>query len=214
LNNIEHIIFDLDGTLIDSSDSIINCFEEILKFNSIQPIIPINKNIIGPPLLETLKKITGISDVILLKKLCDDFKLSYDEVGYKATVVYAGIINALDYLFNSRAFLYIVTNKRIVPTRKIIHYLSWNHYFKGLYSFDAFDPSFKSKNEVLRKVIDIHTIPIEKAVYVGDREEDEEAASDCGLNFLGVNWGSGNWELSKNKIANIITNQYELKYLI
>ena len=57
MNNIEHIIFDLDGTLIDSSDSIINCFEEILKFNSIQPIIPINKNIIGPPLLETLKKI-------------------------------------------------------------------------------------------------------------------------------------------------------------
>ncbi len=212
MNNIEHIIFDLDGTLIDSADSLVNCFERVLKLNSIQPIVSIDKNIIGPPLLETLTNITGSKDVELLKKLSHDFKLSYDNIGYKATTIYPGITNILNFLFKSHTDLYIVTNKRIEPTRKIINYLSWNHYFKGIYSLDAFNPSFKSKDEVLRKVINIHAIPIDKAIYVGDRSEDEKAASDCGLNFLGVNWGCGNWDSSKN--TNIITKQKDLQKLI
>ena len=78
-----------------------------------------------------------------------------------------------------------------MPTRRIIEFLHWGEFFKGLYSQDAFDPAVKSKADVIKRVMTLHTMPRENTVYVGDREEDREAAEASRIAFYLAGWGYG-----------------------
>ncbi len=193
LYKFKHIIFDLDGTLIDSSESILFCFNEILKKNKIIPIRPVEKSLIGPPLSETIKTLTGFKDEKLILRLCDDFKLLYDNGIYKLTNIFPGIIDVLNLFYKSNLQLYIITNKRSNPTKKIIDYFNWSHYFKAVYSIDSFSGLFGSKKQIIKHVIEIHNIPKSNVVYIGDRMEDLDAAQSNDLAFIGVKWGTDDW---------------------
>jgi len=191
-----HILFDLDGTLIDSAPSILSCFASVLEKRGMHPKCELTHSLIGPPLIETLSQISGIDDPEILQGLADDFKRYYDEVGYRETREYPGITEALNNLCLGGAALYVVTNKRIVPTRRIIEFLHWGEFFKGLYSQDAFDPAVSSKADVIKRVMTLHEFDCQNSAYVGDREEDHEAARSTGLGFIGVHWGYGVWNNS------------------
>lgn len=190
---MKHILFDLDGTLIDSAPSILSGFARVLNKHGIKPNCDLTQALIGPPLIETLRRITGIDDLEILQGLANDFKCYYDEIGYRETLEYPGSTELLRELVVSGAHLYIATNKRIDPARRIIEFLGWTDLFKGLYSQDVFDPVLDSKADVIARILDIYGIAKESASYVGDREEDREAATKCGLSFIGVQWGYGRW---------------------
>ena len=85
------VIFDLDGTLIDSSPGILESFEGAFSALNIELQRPLNSSIIGPPLFESLKLLSGLSDTSVLDKLAEHFKLYYDSEGYKKTIIYPGI---------------------------------------------------------------------------------------------------------------------------
>ena len=208
-----HILFDLDGTLIDSAPSILSGFARVLDKHGIKPRCELSQALIGPPLLEALRRISGIDDPQTLQGLAHDFKCYYDEVGYRETLEYPGCADLLNDLAADGAHLYIATNKRITPTRKIIEFLGWTDLFKGLYSQDAFDPVLNSKSRVIARILELYGFAKETAVYVGDREEDREAATSCGLRFLGALWGYGNWnETLRNKT--VIQYPSEIKMFV
>lgn len=46
---IKHILFDFDGTLIDSAPCILSCYQQVLDELSIRPAVPVTEEIIGPP---------------------------------------------------------------------------------------------------------------------------------------------------------------------
>ena len=117
------VLFDLDGTLIDSSPSILSCFGRVLDEAGLQPLVPLSNSLIGPPLRQTLINLTGLTDNGQLNQLIERFKVYYDSEGYKASKVYDGIETILDHLVQSGISLAIATNKRRVPTLKIIEYL-------------------------------------------------------------------------------------------
>ena len=118
-NLINNIIFDLDGTLIDSSTSILESFANAFSLCSLDPIRPFSTDIIGPPLMETLSILSGISDKDVLNKLAEEFKSHYDTFGYKKTIVFPGINEMLSRFKDSGIHMYIATNKRILPTKVI-----------------------------------------------------------------------------------------------
>jgi phosphoglycolate phosphatase len=186
-----HVIFDLDGTLIDSAPSILSGFARVLDQHGISPRCELTQALIGPPLIVTLRQISGIDDPVTLQGLAHDFKCYYDEVGYRETLEYPGCTELLHELGADGAHLYIATNKRITPTRKIIKWLGWTDLFQGIYSQDAFDPVLNSKANVIARILKVHGIAKKFTVYVGDRDEDREAATICGLRFLGALWGYG-----------------------
>ena len=70
----EHIIFDLDGTLIDSSKGILVSYKKAFEKCGIKPKLALKKEIIGPPLMETLSMIAGESDLNQLTALKDTFQ--------------------------------------------------------------------------------------------------------------------------------------------
>ena len=73
-----HLVFDLDGTLIDSAPAILASFREAFAGTSVTPVRSIDESVIGPPLTETLQLLSGSDDSALIGRLADAFKASYD----------------------------------------------------------------------------------------------------------------------------------------
>jgi phosphoglycolate phosphatase len=187
--SVRHVIFDLDGTLIDSAQGILSSFAGAFAACQMQPRRELNPAVVGPPLLETLADLAGTDDPATLQQLAEAFKAIYDDTGYRKTMVFPGVEAMLGSLAASGCQLYVATNKRCLPTSRIVKFLGWHQYFEGVYSLDAFTPALKSKAALLGELLNIHGIDLRSAVYVGDRHEDGEAAVANGIGFLLAEWG-------------------------
>ncbi|MBT9496134.1 HAD family hydrolase [Zoogloea oleivorans] len=186
-----HILFDLDGTLIDSAPAILASFRSAFAQTGIQPVIAIDESIIGPPLMETLQLLSGSHDPALIARLADAFKASYDTEGYKATAAYDGVGAMLARLKGAGLSLSIATNKRIHPTRLILEHLGWSGFFDHVYALDLFAPRLPHKAAMIERLIADREIPKEAAIYIGDRSEDGQSADANGLPFIAATWGYG-----------------------
>ena len=197
--DITDIIFDLDGTLIDSAPSILECFKRVLESNHIEPIYALNSDLIGPPLTQTLSRLTGIHDSEHVSKLAEDFKKHYDFGGYQSTMSFMGVNELLQECSLLGFKLHIATNKRILPTTLILKHLGWTQHFKSIYALDSCSPSFANKATMLSALLDVEKIDKNLGVYVGDRAEDHESAIKNGLKFFGATWGYQDENLLSNK---------------
>jgi phosphoglycolate phosphatase len=186
-----HILFDLDGTLIDSAPAILASFRDAFAQTGIAPARAIDASVIGPPLTETLQLLSGSADPALVARLAEAFKASYDSEGYKATAAYAGVGALLAELAGAGLSLSIATNKRIHPTRLILAYLGWSDFFSHVYALDLFTPRLPDKAAMIGRLLADQNIPKDQSIYIGDRSEDGESADANGLPFIAVTWGYG-----------------------
>ena len=92
------------------------------------------------------------------------------------------------------ARLFIVTNKRLVPTRRILEALGLAHFFTGIHTRDESEPPAPSKSAVTHSVIARYAIDCDRACFVGDSQEDAAAARENGLAFIHAAWGYGTVE--------------------
>jgi len=187
------VIFDLDGTLIDSAPSILASFESALKRGGVQPLVPFTDALIGPPLRQTLINLTGISDDSVLDALIEYFKDSYDSEGYLATRVYEGVEELLTSLSARHIPMAIATNKRKIPTLKILNHLGWESYFKLVGSLDSINPPYPDKGALISALLDEMGVDAATSVYAGDKLEDGEAAKANKMHFIAAGWGYGDW---------------------
>jgi phosphoglycolate phosphatase len=188
---IKNLIFDLDGTLIDSSNSILESFRGAFEKVGKAPVRPLTADIIGPPLRETLSNVSGLTSSDELDGLATAFKAYYDTEGYKHTEVFPDIEEILSELSRMQLSLYIATNKRIIPTRLILDHLGWTSYFTGVYALDSLTASMAQKSDLLKYIVDKYSMNSESTLYVGDRREDGEAAAKNHLKFAFAAWGYG-----------------------
>ena len=186
-----HILFDLDGTLIDSAPAILASFREAFARTGITPARSIDDSVIGPPLVETLQLLSGSDDPALVAGLAEAFKASYDSEGYKATAAFAGVGELLAELAGAGLTLSIATNKRLHPTRLILEHLGWSGHFAHVYALDLFTPRLPDKAAMIARLLADQNIAREQAIYIGDRSEDGESADANGLPFIAVTWGYG-----------------------
>ena len=186
-----HILFDLDGTLIDSAPAILASYRDSFAAAGREPVRPIDASIVGPALTETLQMLTGSTDPALMDELAGHFKASYDSTGYLQTAAYEGIGDLLSQLANSGLRLAIATNKRLHPTQLILQHLGWSSYFDAVYALDMITPRLADKATMIARLLAERSIPREAAVYIGDRSEDGESADANGLAFIAATWGYG-----------------------
>lgn len=187
----KHLLFDLDGTLIDSSDSILASFAGALAHCGRQPTMALERSLIGPPLRETMRKIAGSDDAAELDRLVAAFKDDYDTRGYLKTQAFPGIAAALGALRAGGAALFIVTNKRILPTRRILTHFRWDSLFDGVYALDSTVPPATDKTALVAEVMKHRSIDPREAAFIGDTVEDMAAATRNGLHFAAATWGYG-----------------------
>lgn len=208
---IKHIIFDLDGTLIDSSSSILAGFELILQMEGLEPLIPLKSSVIGPPLIQTLRILSGIEDKKKLLQMAEQFKEYYDLEACLLAQPYHDVNDGLKKLVQANFELHIATNKRYVPTRNILKHLAWDNLFASIYTVDKNEMPFKSKSEMISRQVKDFSLSVDRAVYIGDRGEDMEAAQNNQINFVGVSWGYGEFPVhvktikTFNQLYNLIS---------
>jgi phosphoglycolate phosphatase len=186
-----HVLFDLDGTLIDSAPAILASYRDAFAAAGRTPAIPVEAGIVGPPLLETLEMLAGSREPALIATLAQGFKASYDTTGYRQTAAYAGVGDMLARLNAGGCRLSIATNKRLHPTRLILEHLGWSGHFEAVYALDMFEPRLHDKAAMIARLLADLDIPREEAVYVGDRSEDGLSANANHLPFLAATWGYG-----------------------
>lgn len=185
------IVFDFDGTLIDSAESILASMAASLAGRGLAPVVPLEPTLIGPPLLTTLAQITGSSDPALLQALAQEFKDRYDGEGYRLTRVYQGIHDMLGALHAAGRQLFIATNKRLRPTHLIVDHLGWSAWFHAIGTLDMRQPAYPSKSAMLKDLLGDAGIAPTHAVLVGDTDGDARTAEECGLRYVHVTWGYG-----------------------
>jgi phosphoglycolate phosphatase len=186
-----NVIFDLDGTLVNSAPGILSTLNHVVKKHNIRSSGQLSPALIGPPLREMLCGLCGPcedQDIELIEKT---FKAYYDETGVLETTQYSGITEMLADLSAAGHNLFLATNKRMAPTRLLMKYFLWEKYFLGVYSLDSFEVPMQDKAALLERVMNRHSLLKNETIYIGDRPEDYDASKKCDINFMHATWGYG-----------------------
>ena len=187
-----HIIWDLDGTLIDSAAEIeetIYRSMDSIGLHNLPKQAPFRS---GPPLDKVLD-IMYSQNVLSAEKKSEviaAFRKNYDNCGFNKTPPFEGIE---DILRDDNYIHHIVTNKPDLATNRILDKLGWKKYFASVitpYSFmKSSDDRRMSKSELF--AICMADYADKNFVGIGDMDMDAKAALAVGIPAIGVLWGTG-----------------------
>jgi len=191
LSKITDLIFDLDGTLVDSIPGIASSLREaLLSFGRQMPLADL-RAAIGPPIgiiAQRLEPELSEDEIVEIER---HYRSSYDNHGWRSTPLFPGVNETLQACIKRGYRLFIVTNKPRIPTKKILQYLELESLFKEVVTRDSRSPAYASKAEMLQELLEKHALTLETAVIVGDTMEDCEAAQVHHLPFIYVTYGYG-----------------------
>lgn len=191
---IKHILFDFDGTLIDSAPCILSCYQQVLDDLSIRPSVPVTEEIIGPPLKDTVAMLAASDDEALISDMAARFMQCYDRRVATETPTYNHVEQVLIELKQRGYQLYIATNKRHVPTMAVIEHLQLSEYFTAIGAVDQMPPGKQKKGLLIGELMRKYGIPAEAALYIGDKMDDFLAADENDVAFAAAGWGYGQWQ--------------------
>ena len=189
------ILFDLDGTLTDSSEGITRCVNLALnhfgiRVNSLDEL----RVFIGPPLRDTFVDF-GIapSDV---EEAISIFRSRYNTVGKYENTPYPGIPNLLKQLQQEGFRLFVATSKPEMTAIEILDKFELSQYFEEICGA-TMDFSRETKDAVIAYLLNkIGTV--DNAVMVGDTAFDVHGAAAHGIPTIGVSWGFDSIESIQN----------------
>lgn len=201
-SSCRHVVFDLDGTLIDSRNGVLFSLQESC-FSIDGEVREISENTIGPPVREMIESIAPDFSTQMIDKAVLEFRRLYDESFWADYIVYEGVVEVLEKL-NKNYYLHIATNKPIIPTEKICTDLGIARF---LNSINCFDASLHTKKADL--LSNFKNSP-SGALMIGDTRSDLEAANEIGMSFILCNYGFGKGLASKYSVNDF----YELEEML
>ncbi|QKF59315.1 HAD family hydrolase [Aliarcobacter lanthieri] len=196
------IIFDMDGTLVDSGYAIANTVNYVRENLGFEPM-PRNYILenVNDPNINSAEFFYGTKE--FTKNQEELFKDYYNKHCLTDLVLYDGIKNLLDNLKNEFKFA-VATNANSVYANKMLNHLEINHYFSSILGYNDVEKP-KPNPDMINKILDIHNIKKENAQLIGDSKKDIMAATNAGVDSLLVNWGFSNY------IDEAIETVYELE---
>jgi len=183
------IIFDFDGTLVDSEKAIYECFQNITKQIAPERESYAKNLLIGPPLRDTASEILGPENQDLLDEFVQSFITMHDEQVIQHTHPYPDVIQALEKLHTKNIPMAIATNKRLAPTKKLICHFGWNDYFSSIECSDS-QPKMRNKDAMIQDIINQNQI-FQGSFFVGDTVNDGLSANLNQLPFIKAFYGYG-----------------------
>ena len=190
------IFFDLDGTLTDSAPGIIHSVQYALKKYGIEAEENDLRSFIGPPLVHSFQERFGFDHDKALEAVTF-YREYFTAGGMFENSVYQGVEEMLQKLKEDGLVLAVATSKPELFSKQILEHFALTRYFDFI-GGAAMDESRATKVEVLSYALQELQVDPAKAVMIGDRENDIEAASLLGTESIGVLYGYG----SKEELSN------------
>ena len=189
---IQTIFFDLDGTLTDSAPGIIHSVQYALKKYGIEAEENDLRSFIGPPLVHSFQERFGFDHDKALEAVAY-YREYFTAGGMFENSVYPGVEEMLQKLKKEGLMLAVATSKPEFFSKQILEHFALTRYFDFI-GGAAMDETRTTKVEVLSYALQELQVDPAKAVMIGDRENDMEAASLLGTESIGVLYGYGSKE--------------------
>ena len=185
------VLFDLDGTLTDSGEGIINC--AVFAMERLGIPVPPREELgvfVGPPLWDTFRQFGVPSDRV--DEAVEIFRSRYVPIGKFENTPYSGIRETLEALRAQGRKLYVATSKPEVTAREILEHIDLSRYFAEICGATV-DKTRTSKEDVIAYLLSLDACR-ENSVMVGDTAFDVIGAAAHGIPTIGAAWGYGKTE--------------------
>ena len=182
------ILFDLDGTLTDSGEGIINCAELALRhFGLPIPDREEMRTFVGPPLGDTFRRFGVPADRV--EEAIAVYRSRYIPIGKFENTPYPGIRELLEALKEEGCRLYVATSKPEGMSVEILEHFGLAQYFDRICGA-TMDASRSTKEAVIEYLLEQNG-RTDNMVMVGDTKFDILGAKAHGIPAIGVAWGYG-----------------------
>lgn len=188
---IKAVLFDMDGTLIDSSPGITRCAQHALAHYEInEPDLDSLRKFIGPPLWESFVKYYGFSED-QAKEAVEVYRERYNVTGIFECELFPGTRECLLALKEKGYLLAVTSSKPELSCQRILEHFQIRDLFDEV-SGATFDGKIETKEEVLKELFRrwSHIDPKEM-ILVGDTVFDVKGAVQVGIDCIGVTFGFG-----------------------
>lgn len=186
------ILFDLDGTLIESGEGIIKslqyAFEKMnLPVKSAEEL----RVFIGPPLLEQFMIYSDLSQAEA-EKAVSFYRERYTPIGLFESEPYEGVSNMLEELYQAGYVLGVSSSKPEKFVKQILEHFKLDHYFSAI-TGSSLGPERNTKALVIKETLTRLSYQVDKdnIIMVGDKEHDVLGAREEGLQCISVLYGYG-----------------------
>jgi phosphoglycolate phosphatase len=202
------IFFDLDGTLTDSKQGIINSIHYTLDKMKLQEHHINLERFIGPPLSESFERYLGL-DNKTARHAVAVYREYYAVKGIFENQVYPGIPQLLKNLKENNKTLVCVTSKAAFYAEQILDHFNLSQYFLKTVGSNM-DLTCTHKIELIKLALSY--FPNNKNsnfIMIGDRADDIVGAKKNNISSIGVLYGYGTSEEIKSEQPNYIVNSIE-----
>ena len=194
---VRNILFDLDGTLIDTGEGIMKSAQYALRDAGIE--IEDYRELsffVGPPLVYTYTVKFGL-DMETARRLVTKYRERYTDIGLFECEPYPGVVECMEGLREQGYRLFVASSKPELMCRRLLEHFDMLKLFDDVAGSTP-DGSIDTKSQVLSELFRRNTEDdpgfIGSSVLIGDTRFDINGANDVGISCIGVSYGYGEAE--------------------
>ncbi len=188
MNQYNIVVFDVDGTLLDTSEGILNSVKHTIDvYHKKMPDPETLRSFIGPPIQDSFQKEYQLSKEEA-DEMAAEFRRVYKDIYLFGAVPYPGIYECMTVLREHGVRLAVATYKRQDYAEKILTHFQFDKYCDVIYGSD-FEGKLKKVDIIEKCMVDLGSADYKDAVMVGDSWHDANGAGLLGVDFIGVTYG-------------------------
>ncbi len=190
LKGLQNVLFDLDGTLVDSSKTILDSVFHALEELGVDPDSgPDVRSLIGMPLFDIFVGQYGMP-AARAQEAIDHYRAFYEQLNQAGTTVFDGVRDGLAELRHAGLSLFVATVKPTPIAEKVLVDLELRAHFTGV-AGASMGPERRDKTSIIAHALNVYGLDAGRTVMVGDRDQDILGARANGLFALAVTYGFG-----------------------
>ncbi|MBE6555718.1 MAG: HAD family hydrolase [Ruminococcaceae bacterium] len=185
------VIFDLDGTLLDTSDGVLTAVRYTIDKMGLAPLSEeVLATFIGPPIQNSIAKAYGLEGEVV-QEISGIFRDYYSkpEALLRATP-YEGIFRLLEALAESGIKTAVATYKREDYAIDLLRHFGFHRYMSIMHGGDH-ENKLKKRDIIELCIKESGVTDVSRVVMVGDTDNDAIGAAAIGADFIGVTYGFG-----------------------
>ena len=187
---VKSVVFDLDGTLVDSAPDIIEALRQALLATGLRDIPELPSTLVGPPIRDILRKLPIEIDNATEDRIVAHFRSIYDNGPMERTVLYPGVFMVLQTLKRFGVTMYVATNKPHQPTTRLLANLVPD-LIRDQVCIDSLMGRRLDKTQMVGELMSRHRLEAETTCVVGDGGSDIRAAIGQGCMAVAALYGYG-----------------------